>query len=305
MTTPSPQKIICLMGPTCSGKTQLAVQLAQRSASHIISVDSAMVYRGMDIGTAKPEPELLAMAPHALIDIRDPADTYSAAQFCSDANEVVDAHEETPLLVGGTMLYFRAFQDGLSLLPPADLNIRAQLLDDAQKKGLDYLHAQLKKYDPIAAQRIHPHDPQRLQRALEVYLSTGKTLTEHHAEAQNKKPKENIVTLIIAPSDRNRLHARIADRFQHMLTQGFIAEVEQLLQRNDISIDTPALRAVGYRQVWQYLTGKLTASEMQESAIIATRQLAKRQFTWLRAWKNAIWFDSEDAQLAEKILKFF
>jgi tRNA dimethylallyltransferase len=298
-------KIICLMGPTASGKTDLAVELTRHLPCAIISVDSAMVYRGMDIGTAKPSPELLAEVPHRLIDIRDPHDAYSAADFCKDALFEINTlltEEKIPLLVGGTMLYFRALQQGLSSLPAANAKVRAQLLLDAEKEGWESLHTRLKQIDPESALRIHPNDPQRLQRALEVYLVSGKTLTQHCLEDARRPIDFDVLNLAIAPNDRSILHDRIHQRFEKMLSQGFIEEVDGFFKRGDLSPDLPSMRAVGYRQVWDYLAGNSDHDQMQERATAATRQLAKRQLTWLRSWDNLIWQDSEHDRLLEKVL---
>jgi tRNA dimethylallyltransferase len=295
------------MGPTASGKTALAVELVRAFPCDIISVDSAMVYRGMDIGTAKPDAEILAVAPHRLIDIRDPAEPYSAAEFRTDALreiEAIIAQGRIPLLVGGTMLYFHALQRGLSVLPGADAQIRAQLLKQSQKEGLFALHEQLRQIDPESAQRIHPNDPQRLLRALEVYRLTGYSLTKHYRrDRMDSILPGRMVNLVLAPCDRSLLAERIADRFQQMLEQGFVAEVEHFFQRADLTVDTPAMRAVGYRQVWNYLAGLNSYEQMQERAVIATRQLAKRQLTWLRSWEETVWFDSEERALIQKVFK--
>jgi tRNA dimethylallyltransferase len=293
----SPQKIICLMGPTASGKTQLAINLAQHFPLEIISVDSALVYRGMDIGTAKPSFELLKLAPHRLTDIRDPSESYSAAQFLDDATKEITAIHQSgkiPLLVGGTMLYFRALQKGLAVLPSADAATRAAITEAAAKDGWPAQHNRLTQVDPAAAKRIHPHDSQRIQRALEVYDLTGTSLS-HWQDTPAAANNYEILNLAIAPLDRKVLHARIAQRFEQMLAAGFVDEVKKLYDRDDLNLELPAMRSVGYRQVWEYLAGQSTFEEMQEKAIIATRQLAKRQLTWLRHWPQEInWFDSLD-----------
>jgi tRNA dimethylallyltransferase len=302
-----PPIIICLMGPTASGKTQLAFEVCDRLACDIISVDSAMVYRGMDIGTAKPSAEELAQYPHRLIDIADPADAYSAGQFRIDALREIEntlSAGRIPLLVGGTMLYFRALQQGLSPLPKADLRLRQQLAAEAAALGWHALHHRLNKIDPITAQRIQPNDGQRIQRALEVYELTGMSLTDFCRQNTSLQSPFSILNIALIPRDRELLHQRIASRFTKMLQQGLIAEVEALHQRRDLSPGLPALRAVGYRQVWQYLEGKLNAEEMQEESIIATRQLAKRQLTWLRSWPNVHNFDSQESMTADKVIKF-
>ncbi|MGB6976370.1 MAG: tRNA (adenosine(37)-N6)-dimethylallyltransferase MiaA [Gammaproteobacteria bacterium] len=302
-----PISVICLMGPTCSGKTQLALELVQRLPCSIISVDSTMVYRGMDIGTAKPTKQQLAVAPHRLIDICDPAEPFSAGQFCNTALREIQtilAAGSIPLLVGGTMLYFRALQQGLSPLPTANPSVRQALMEEAQKYGWQALHRRLAEVDPIAAGRIHPNDPQRIQRALEVYLLTNKNQTELWAQSSaNTALMENAINIVLAPNDRGVLQEHIQQRWHSMIQQGFIAEVEQLFHRGDLNRELPALRAVGYRQVWDYLAGQLDYSQMEERAIIATRQLAKRQLTWLRGWNNATWFDSQETKILERVLQ--
>lgn len=278
-------RVICLMGPTGAGKTELALQIAQDFSCQIISVDSAMIYRGMSIGTAKPDPAILAAVPHHLIDICDPLDPYSVAQFCQDALGKIEAvikDGDTPLLVGGTMLYFRALQKGLSPLPAADQAIRTQLQAEAQAHGWAVLHKRLIELDPKAAACIHPHDPQRIQRALEVYMISGKAMSAHWQVQQDYDFPYEVLNLALIPQNRQILHQKIAQRFQDMLAKGFIAEVEQLYQRGDLSLQCRAMRAVGYRQAWQYLAGDLSKQEMQDKGIYATRQLAKRQLTWLR-----------------------
>ena len=296
--------ILCLMGPTASGKTQLAVDLVQRFPFEIISVDSAMVYREMNIGTAKPTADILKIAPHRLINIRDPAESYSAAQFCEDAlREINDifSRGKIPLLVGGTMMYFRALQKGLSDLPSADPEVRAKLNAIGEEKGWPHLHEQLALIDKIAAARIHPHDSQRIQRALEVYELSGKNLTDWQAENPGLSPEYRIFNLAIAPTDRAILHERIAERFNKMLNEGLIEEVQGLYDRGDLTLEMPSMRSVGYRQVWEYLEGRLTFEEMKEKGIIATRQLAKRQLTWLRTWPELVSFDSESDVLLSTV----
>jgi len=301
--------IICLMGPTASGKTQLAVQLVQHLPFEIISVDSAMVYRGMDIGTAKPGPDILKIAPHRLLDIRDPAEVYSAAQFRDDAvREIEDiiAHGKIPLLVGGTMMYFRALQKGLSDLPSANPIVRAKLSAEALQHGWPALHERLIKVDPVASKRIHPHDSQRIQRALEVYELTGKSLTAWQQEGSPTLSSYQIYNLVVSPRDRSVLHDRIAERFSCMLDEGFVNEVRRLFDRGDLNLEMPAIRSVGYRQVWEYFLGKLTYEEMREKSIIATRQLAKRQLTWLRHWPEPVqWLDSQAEDLFEQAVRRF
>jgi len=277
---------IFLMGPTASGKTALAVELVRRLPLEIISVDSALVYCGMTIGTAKPDAGTLRAAPHRLIDIRDPAETYSAAEFRQDAlceMEDIRRRGNMPLLVGGTMLYFRALEQGLSELPAADAGVREQLEIEAQHKGWAVMHQRLAAVDPASAARIHPHDPQRIQRALEVYELTGSPLSELCAAGREAPPGYRFLKIILAAEDRALLHERIRQRFNLMLEQGFLDEVRTLYARGDLSPDLPSIRAVGYRQAWDHLDGKLSADEWVERAVIATRQYAKRQMTWLRS----------------------
>ena len=308
MTATTLSPAVCLMGPTASGKTDLAVALVETLPMDIISVDSVMVYRGMDIGSAKPDAGTLARAPHRLIDICDPAEPYSAARFRDDAlREMADitAQGRIPLLVGGTMLYFRALLNGLSTLPSADADIRTRLEAEAEADGWASLHRRLAEVDPAAAARIHPNDPQRLQRALEVYELTGTPLSELQQSQQADQPLPyRIIKLAVAPADRTILHERIAQRYELMLQNGLVDEVEALRQRGDLHQDMPALRAVGYRQVWEYLGGSLNYTEMVERGIIATRQLAKRQFTWLRSEPDLTLLDSLARGLRETALKF-
>ena len=301
---------ICLMGPTASGKTALAIDLVQRFPMEIISVDSAQIYRDMDIGTGKPDAETLAMAPHRLIDFLDPAEAYSAARFCTDARrEMADirAKGRIPLLVGGTMLYFKALRDGLATMPSADPEIRAKIEAQAAAEGWAAVHAELAKVDPVAAARIHPNDPQRLQRALEVYLVSGQSLTEWQQQAkqqsgQMNEDDESLLFLGIQPSDRAVLHERIAQRFRSMVELGLTDEVAKLKARGDLHLGLPSMRSVGYRQVWQYLDGDYGYDAMMERGIIATRQLAKRQITWLRSWGDLHSFDSNDRDLMDRVI---
>lgn len=299
--------VVCLVGPTASGKTQLAVQLVQQFPFEIISVDSAMVYRGMDIGTAKPGPDILAIAPHRLMNIREPRDAYSAAQFRADAlHEIADiqAQGKIPLLVGGTMLYFRTLQQGIALMPSADAALRLQLSREGEQCGWPAMHSRLAGVDPVAAQRIHPHDSQRIQRALEVYALTGKNLTTWHDDQDKSNTNYVFHYLVVAPRNRAILHERIQQRFSQMLEAGLVDEVQRLFARGDLNLATPAIRSVGYRQVWEYLEGKLTLDEMRDKGVVATRQLAKRQLTWLRSWPDAIWFDSEANNLFAQVATF-
>lgn len=291
---------IFLMGPTASGKTALAIELRKHLPVEIISVDSALIYRGMDIGTAKPTAEELSQAPHRLIDILDPALPYSAADFRRDALKVmseITAQGKIPLLVGGTMLYFKALLEGLSPLPSADANVRTQIEQIAQEHGWSEIHRRLAEVDPVAAARIHPNDPQRLSRALEVYLISGQTLTEMTQTAGEELPY-NVFQFAIAPQDRKILHERIEQRFHLMVDAGFEEEVRALYHRGDLHVDLPAIRCVGYRQMWSYLDGEISHDEMVYRGICATRQLAKRQITWLRSWDNVQWLDSEQPQQA-------
>lgn len=287
-------KVITLMGPTASGKTALALAMAQQHNCEIISVDSALIYKGMDIGSAKPTAEELTKGPHRLIDIRDPSESYSAADFRRDAIAEIDdiiASGKTPLLVGGTMMYFKALLEGLSPLPSANESIRQTILAEADALGWQTMHEQLKLIDPVSAERIHPNDPQRLSRALEVYRISGKSLTELTQVKAPSLPYE-FVEFAIAPKERKVLHELIAKRFNIMLDQGFVDEVSALKQRGDLHLDMPSMRCVGYRQCWQYLDGEFDYDTMVEKAIAATRQLAKRQLTWLRSWPELNWLES-------------
>lgn len=287
--TPSLPPAIFIMGPTASGKTDLAVELTKHLPVELISVDSALIYRNMDIGTAKPDAKTLSVAPHHLINICDPSEIYSAANFRNDALQLMQQITQAghiPLLVGGTMLYFRALQYGLSNLPDANPEIRERLESEAASDGWQALHHRLADIDPISASRIHPNDPQRLQRALEVYEITGKPLSQWHQESQQGACPYNVLKFALLPQDRAWLHARIAMRFELMLEQGLIEEVKKLHQRKDLHTDLPAIRAVGYRQVWDYLDGNIDYNMMLNRGIVATRQLAKRQITWLRSEKD-------------------
>jgi len=307
---------IFLMGPTASGKTALASNLLQRLPCDIISVDSALVYKGMNIGTAKPGPEELLAAPHRLIDIRDPSKPYSVAEFREDAlkemQTIADAGR-IPLLVGGTMMYFKTLKDGMTDLPSANQAVRIRISDEAQKKGWPFMHSKLQAVDPKSAFRIHPNDSQRIQRALEIYEMVGISLTEiqnQQQEGRNSSPDSeksqkfqyNVISVALRPKSRALLHERIALRFEQMLEQGFVDEVRALYERGDLNPDLPAIRAVGYRQVWDYLEGKMDYETMRDKGIIATRQLAKRQITWLRSWDNVNWFDTDQPDLADRVL---
>jgi tRNA dimethylallyltransferase len=300
-------KIISLMGPTACGKTAIAMALYDRFPIDIISVDSALIYRGMDIGTAKPTKEEQQMYPHKLIDICDPVESYSVANFRRDALVEIKKSLEKgriPLLVGGTMLYFKALIEGLSPLPAANSEIRKQIQEKANKLGWQAIHEDLKKVDPISAERIHPNDPQRLNRALEVYLISGKSLTELTQESGEALPY-NIMQFAIMPKDRSQLHERIEQRFLQMLDQGFETEVRALMQRTDLHLNLPSIRCVGYRQMWEYLNGCTSYDETLFKGICATRQLAKRQITWLRGWKQPItWLNTDNiGSIFDNILK--
>ena len=299
------QPLVFLMGPTAAGKTRLAMELAQCLPLRVISVDSAMVYRGMDIGTGKPHRDLLARVPHRLIDIRDPGQTYSAAEFRHDAlDEIAKAQCESkiPLLVGGTGLYFRALRDGLSALPPADQEVRARLAAQATEHGWGTLHARLADVDPASAARIHGNDPQRIQRALEVFELTGLPMSQLLSDRERVALTNPVHLVIIEPGNRGRLHADIAARFHGFLQAGLVEEVDELQRRWRLSPDEPCMRAVGYRQVGEYLAGRIPYEQMAERAIAATRQLARRQLTWLRAEDRARRFDCHRENLAEAVL---
>lgn len=291
-----------LMGPTASGKTDLAIALRQQLPVEVISVDSALIYKGMDIGTAKPTPAELALAPHRLIDILDPKESYSAMNFREDALKEmaeISASGRIPLLVGGTMLYYKALLEGLSPLPSADPTIRAEIEEKAAKIGWAGMHQELLAIDPVAGARINPNDSQRINRALEVFYITGKTMTELTTQKGEALPYR-LLQFAIAPQDRSILHERIALRFQKMMDLGFEEEVKRLFLREDLHIDLPSIRCVGYRQMWEYLQGDISLDEAIYKGICATRQLAKRQITWLRGWKDEItWLDSLNPEQAK------
>ena len=287
--------VICLMGPTASGKTDLAIELARVRNCELVSVDSALVYRGLDIGSAKPA------YPHHLVDILDPAQAYSAADFATDAHRLVgEIHQRgaTPLLVGGTMLYFRAFLEGLADMPPANVDLRREIEAEAATHGWPWLHARLAEVDPESAGRIHPRHSQRLGRALEVYRSSGVPMSEWQRR-QKSQPvparQYRVVQLAICPRQRSVLHERIALRFEQMMAAGLLAEVENLYRRGDLTPDLPAIRAVGYRQLWQHLDGECSVERAVAGGIAATRQLAKRQLTWLRKWPDLHWIYTDAA----------
>jgi tRNA dimethylallyltransferase len=304
---------IFIMGATATGKTDLALsiydELGQGEAFDLISVDSALVYRGMDIGTAKPDAQTLSKAPHALIDIIDPAQVYSAGQFRQDALRLMQQsvdHQRRPILVGGTMLYFNALQKGMADMPEVDDQTKQAIADEEKSQGIQALYQRLQKIDPVSAERIHPNDPQRIKRALELYDFTGKTLTEYWQEQDRNQAKNRLpyrcIKIALMPDDRIELRKRITRRFDQMLQQGFIDEVEVLYKRGDLHVQMPSIRAVGYRQVWSYLAGDDTYEEMREKAIIATAQLAKRQMTWLRKEKDCNFIDPVRLN-TEKVLK--
>lgn len=303
----SKPNVVCLMGPTASGKTGLAVEMASEYGYEIVSVDSALVYRGMDVGTAKPDVQTLAKAPHRLIDIIDPVESYSAADFLKDvAIEIEDivANGKTPLLVGGTMMYFNALQKGLAEMPSADAELRAELDAHIARHGLVSLHEELQRVDPESAARINPNDPQRLQRAIEVYRLTGKTMTQFWAEQEERVSPYHLINMAVMPEDRSTLHKRIEQRFDIMMEEGFLEEVERLYLRGDLTIEMPSIRCVGYRQLWQYLAGEDSLDDAIYKGVVATRQLAKRQLTWLRGWDELAVFDSLQKDLLAQTLKY-
>lgn len=300
--------VVALMGPTASGKTAAALEIARHIPSEIISVDSALVYRGMDIGTAKPTAEERATVPHHLIDILDPAESYSAMQFRSDALHLIEeilARGKLPLLVGGTMLYFKALNDGLDDLPPADPNLRAQLDSEAARHGVPAMHARLAELDPETAARLKPNDSQRIQRALEIYMLTGQPMSQLLARAPKIELPFTLLPLSLEPSDRSILHARIAARFDAMLKQpsGLLDEVATLRARGDLHLGLPSMRCVGYRQAWEYLDGAYDLASLREKGIAATRQLAKRQITWLRSMPERVMIDCIDPRAAAVVLE--
>lgn len=298
---------IFLMGPTASGKTALAMHLYDRLPCELVSVDSALIYRGMDIGTAKPTPEELSAYPHRLIDIRDPLESYSAAEFRADALQAIEeisARGRIPLFVGGTMLYFNALQQGLATLPEADPALRAEIESDAARLGWPAMHERLARLDPAAGERLKPTDSQRIERALEVVLLTGKPISEHWAAQQRAELPCRVTALALAPNDRSVLHQRIEKRFDQMLAHGFEEEVLALQERGDLHPGLASIRCVGYRQMWDYITGDLDYEQMRFRGIVATRQLAKRQLTWMRGWKDPLhWLDSEADNLLSSALK--
>jgi len=296
--------VICLMGPTASGKTALAMALHDALPCDIISVDSALIYRGMDIGTAKPTLDELAKYPHRLINLRDAAQRYSAADFCQDALvEIakIRAHNRIPLLVGGTMMYFKSLIEGISPLPAANSDTRQQIEMEAAEQGWEAMHVQLANIDPVSALRIHPNDPQRLTRALEVFRLTGNTLTQL-TEIKGDKLDGDVLQFAITPKERSTLHDRIELRYQQMIVQGFEQEVIKLKERSDLHENLPSIRCVGYRQMWQYLDGEYDHKEMVFRGVCATRQLAKRQLTWLRGWPSLKWLTTDDETNLSQVL---
>ncbi|ORC47507.1 tRNA (adenosine(37)-N6)-dimethylallyltransferase MiaA [Burkholderia sp. A27] len=308
MTSRTATPVACLLGPTASGKTAAALALAARRPVEIISVDSALVYREMDIGTAKPTPQERAAAPHHLIDIVDPANAYSAAEFRADALRLlgeISARGRVPLLVGGTMLYYKALTQGLNDLPPADAELRASLDADAAREGWPAMHARLAALDPVTAARLAPNDSQRIQRALEVFMLTGQpmsALLAAPARVDNAASAWRFVPVALEPSDRSVLHARIEKRFDAMLAGGFVDEVVKLRERGDLSPEMPSMRCVGYRQVWEYLDGAVDYPTMRDKGIFATRQLCKRQLTWLRSMTERVVIDCCDPHATARVL---
>ncbi len=292
------------MGPTASGKTGVAVELVQRLPVELISVDSALVFRDMNIGTAKPDAATLARAPHHLIDIIAPTEAYSAAAFRHDALRLmadITAHGKVPLLVGGTMLYFKALREGLSPLPQADAALRAELDAEIAQHGIEHLHARLAKVDAETAARLHATDTQRIQRAMEIYLVSGKPMSELIKQQEQNPLPYDILSLALVPSDRAVLHQRIAMRFKQMLKDGLVDELRGLRQKYNLHRDMTSMRCVGYRQSWEFIEGEITEAELLEKGIAATRQLAKRQLTWLRGMPDNIELDCLQPDLSEKV----
>lgn len=298
--------LLCLAGPTASGKSAIARAIAERWPTEIINVDSATIYRGMDIGTAKPSIEEQKAIKHHLLDIRDPSESYSAAAFRRDALQCVKeirARNHLPLLAGGTMLYYKALRDGLNDLPTADPEVRKQLEDQAQAIGWPGMHAELARVDPATAQRLAPNDSQRIQRALEIWTISGRPMSELIGKTNPADMPIPTFTISLEPSDRSVLHARIADRFDVMLEQGLVQEVEKLYRRSDLHPGLPSIRCVGYRQIWPMLAGEVGITEAREQSIAATRQLAKRQLTWLRSLPDRFIVDSLSANALQKVLQ--
>lgn len=297
---------IFLMGPTASGKTALAIELRRRYPVEIISVDSALVYRGMNVGTAKPDEETLRIAPHALIDILEPEEVYSAANFRQDALAEMSAitrRGRVPLLAGGTMLYFRALVHGLAELPAADDGVRQEIEAQAAERGWPAMHSRLAERDPEIAERIHPNDPQRISRALEVIELTGEKMSRLQKLQEQQRLDYDIFRIVACPQPRAKLHERIEHRFSRMLGEGFLEEMEALRKRPGLERDMSSMRCVGYRQAWSYLEGDIDREEMCRKAVVATRQLAKRQLTWLRRETNALWYDSSAEKEQESVIR--
>ena len=296
--------VICIMGPTASGKTALAMALYDALPCDIISVDSALVYRDMDIGTAKPTEKELQQYPHALIDLLDASESYSAADFCRDALKQIAisrANNRIPVLVGGTMMYFKSLIEGISPLPEANQEIRKAIETEAATLGWPAMHEQLATFDPVSAERIHANDSQRISRAIEVFRITGNTLTQL-SQLKGDKLEGNVLQFAISTTERSELHERIALRFNQMIDLGFEKEVVKLKERGDLHEDMPAIRCVGYRQMWQYLNDECSHDEMVFRGICATRQLAKRQLTWLRSWPDLHWLTTNDERNLSKVL---
>ena len=305
MSPPASADCVCITGPTASGKTDLALALAERFPLEIVSMDSAMVYRGLDIGTAKPKPDVRAAVPHHLVDIIEPTESYSAGRFAQEATRAIAeirARGRLPLLVGGTLLYLRALRDGLSVLPRADVAIRAELDRDAAAHGWQELHDRLRRVDPDAAARIAPADRQRIQRALEVHALTGQSISSLQ-QAGRLARHSGVLVLALVPENRADLAARIEQRFDAMVARGFVAEVERLRARGDLHPDLPSMRAVGYRQLWSHLDGRYGWEEARGKAIVATRQYAKRQLTWLRGDPNCVVWPALAPGLVERCLE--
>lgn len=299
-------KVIFVMGPTASGKTDLAMRLCDHLPCELISVDSAMIYRGMDIGTAKPTQEELAAYPHRLVDILDPTEAYSAAQFRADALAQIAEIQQggrIPVLVGGTMLYFNALQQGLAQLPEADPELRARIEAEAAELGWPAIHARLALLDPEGAERLKPTDAQRLQRALEVVQLTGKPISQHWREQADADLPFDIIPIALAPAERSLLHERIEQRFDIMLNSGFEEEVRGLWERGDLHAGMPSIRCVGYRQMWSWFSDEYDRDTMRHKGIVATRQLAKRQLTWLRGWQGVHWLETGASNLVSDALK--
>ena len=299
-------RAVFLMGPTVAGKTSLAMQLYDSLPCELISVDSALIYRGMDVGTAKPTLAEQQRYPHHLIDIIDPTQSYSAGQFRSDALALmqdISARGKLPILVGGTMMYFNALLKGLAVLPDGSDEIRAQINSLAEQQGWPAVHAQLARVDSSSAARLAPNDAQRISRALEVFKLTGQSITEHWKKQQVEPFPYDVLNLAVMPSDRKVLHLRIENRFHKMLKEGFVEEMQSLYDRGDLNKNMPSIRCVGYRQYWMYLNREIDHSTMIDKSIIATRQLAKRQITWLRSWQDLHWLDPQAVELTARVLK--